>query len=86
VLGETNARTGCSSITGCTEAIDEFAFGVVVQHGCCASPIWQSPTIFLQQSISAGVMCRSGRQASAGESVQKTSKLTTVMERILATL
>jgi hypothetical protein len=38
----------------------------VLQHGCSPVPIWQSPAIFLQHSISEGVIWGFGKQASAG--------------------
>jgi hypothetical protein len=43
--------------------------------------MWQSPAIFLQHAISNGVICVSGRQASAGMASQTASKLKTAMER-----
>jgi hypothetical protein len=41
----------------------------------------QSPTIFLQHTISDGVICVFGRQAGAGVASQRASKLKTMMER-----
>jgi hypothetical protein len=48
------------------DAIGEGAVVRVLQQGCFPAPMLQSPAIFLQQSISACVMCGLGRQASAG--------------------
>jgi len=36
--------------------------------------MWQSPAIFLQQAISAGVICGLGKQASAGVATQRVTK------------
>ena len=49
------------------DATDAGAFETVLQQGCCPVPLWQSPAIFLQHSISEGVICGFGRQASTGE-------------------
>ena len=48
------------------------------------APRWQSPAIFLQQSISALVIWRFGKQASAGATVHRTTKLITRRGRIFA--
>ena len=40
----------------------------------------QSPAIFLQHSISEGVICVLGRQASAGVPIQRKSKPSATME------
>ena len=53
----------------------------VLQQGCFPAPMLQSPAIFLQQSISACVMCGLGRQASAGAANQIASRTITTMDR-----
>jgi hypothetical protein len=46
--------------------------------------MWQSPAIFLQQAISASVMCELGRQANKGVIIHNTSKTTITLGRTLA--
>lgn len=60
-----------------TDWSDATGWGAVVtvlQQGCCPTPMWQSPAIFLQHAISAAVICTLGKQASAGVARKKATK------------
>ena len=56
----------------------------VLQHGCWPAPMLQLPAIFLQQAISACVICAVGRHASAGAVIHAASKKRTTMVRTRA--
>jgi hypothetical protein len=55
-----------------------------LQQEWCPEPIWQSPAIFLQQSISACVIAGLGRHARTGIAVHNVTKLNRNMERPFA--
>lgn len=76
-----NVKTGCNCTLACMEGIGEGALLRVLQQGCFPAPMWQSPAIFLQQSISACVICGLGRQASAGVETQIARRTNTTMDR-----
>ena len=44
-----------------------------------ATPMWQSPAIFLQHAISAAVICAFGRQARAGDPIQRRIRTSPMM-------
>jgi hypothetical protein len=58
--------------------VGAWAFEMVLQHGCCPVPMWQSPAIFLQHSISELVICGLGRHASAGEPIHRQTTASTM--------
>jgi hypothetical protein len=66
------------------EAMEAGALETVLQQGCCPVPMLQFPAIFLQHSISDGVICAFGRHASAGMAVHTKSKPNASIERHFA--
>ena len=54
---------------------------MVLQQGCCAAPMRQSPAIFLQHAISAAVIWEFGRHASAGIASHRASNPKTMTVR-----
>jgi hypothetical protein len=74
-------KTGWNCTLACVAETGEGAVVTVLQQGCFPAPMWQSPAIFLQQSISACVICGLGRQASAGAEDQIARRANTTMDR-----
>ena len=74
-------NTGCSCTLACIDGMGEGAVVTVLQQGCFPPPMLQLPAIFLQQSISACVICGLGRQASAGVEDQIAIRANTRMDR-----
>lgn len=74
-------KTGRNCTLACMDGIGEGAVVKVLQQGCFPPPMLQSPAIFLQQSISACVICELGRQVSAGVEIQIARRANTKVDR-----